>query len=100
MQTGYALLFNYILLPMCDLERSRIRDDPSKAYHFKFDKFSNIYGTQLVICGTYGHNLVKIFLDDFVWWYGVAQHDGVQGVLYGYLYHMWENGAYHGCLIE
>ena len=43
-QAGYTLLFNEIILHMCDLGRSGIRGDPRKSYYFEVDKFLNIYG--------------------------------------------------------
>ena len=79
-QTRYALLFNQLLLLMCEVGRSEIRGDPRKSYYCEVEKFSNIYGIQLVIGGTYGHKFVNRFLDKLVWWDGVVQNDVVWGI--------------------
>ena len=51
---------------MCYVERSDIKSGPGKSYYCEVEKFSNIYGIQLVIGGTYGHKFVNISLNKLV----------------------------------
>ena len=85
-QTGDDLLFHQLLLPMCDVEMSGVRGDPRKAYYYKVDKFSKIYGMQLGLGGTYGYKFVNIYMDELIRWYGLVQHDSVcGGFIWGYI---------------
>ena len=76
-QVGDNFLFHQLLLTRCDVAMSGIRGDTSNAYYYKVDKFSNIYGMQLGLGGSYGYKFVNIYMDDLIQWYGLVQHDGV-----------------------
>ena len=76
-QAGDDFLFNQLLSPMCDVAISGIRGDPRKAYYYKVEKFSNIYGMQLGLGGAYGYKFLNIYMDELIRLYGLVQHDGV-----------------------
>lgn len=75
-----ALFFYQLLLPICDVKQSGIRDDPRKSFYFDASKFSNLYAIlDLNLGNGYGHHYRNTDPAELLRWDGVTVMDGVRG---------------------
>eukprot|EP00957_Ditylum_brightwellii_P085001 6463230-Ditylum_brightwellii.AAC.1 len=74
-----ALWFYQLLLPMCDVLKSGIREDPCKSYYSKEEKYTNIYAAQLGLGGTYSKKSKHIKIEELMGWDRIILYNGVRG---------------------
>jgi hypothetical protein len=83
---GDALFFYQLVMPMCDVSKSGIKDDPRSNYYVSRETFSNIYAAQLGAYGSYGHAFDPTTTVDHVRWDGTIIRDAVLGGCKGAFY--------------
>eukprot|EP00957_Ditylum_brightwellii_P045380 3439898-Ditylum_brightwellii.AAC.1 len=69
-----ALWFDQLLLLMCAVSKSGIRNDPCKTYYSKVEKYSNIYAAQFGLGRSYSKKFDPIKIDKLVQWDGIILH--------------------------
>ena len=87
------LFFYQLVLPICDTERSGIKDDVILPYYSQVEKWSNLYAYQLGLGGSYGHEYKNISVKEIVRHDGCIIRDGVRGGSSGAIYLRWQIGA-------
>jgi len=87
------LFFYQLVLPICDTERSGIKDDVRLPYYSQVEKWSNLYAYQLGLGGSYGHEYKNISVKEIVRHDGCIIRDGVRGGSSGAIYRRWQIGA-------
>ena len=84
------LLFYQIILPIRDVNDSRIDDDPRHNNFSDAENFSACYAFVIGLLGFYGHNFKVPKIDELVKFDGLVIRDGVRKRSYGALYHSWK----------
>ena len=75
-----ALWFWQALLPIHDIKRTGIENDPRIPFYHKVEKWSNSYASnELDIGNGYGHSFKNVTIDEMVKWDGVVVMDGALG---------------------
>ena len=75
-----ALWFWQALLPIHDIKRTGIENDPRMPFYHKVAKWSNSYASnELDIGNGYGHSFKNVTIDEMVKWDGVVVMDGALG---------------------
>lgn len=85
-QSADALFFYQLLLPICDIKRSGIDDDPRTSYYSQVANFTNGYAGQIGLQSGYGHHFKSTNPPELIHFDGVLFHDGVLGGSNGAIY--------------
>lgn len=86
------LFFYQLLLPVCKIEKSGIKDDPRQSYYSKVMTWSHKYALELGLTGSYGHKFREIMIPELLRFDGVLIRDGVlNGSTDGALYRRWDS---------
>ena len=78
--------FNQSLLPICDIEKSDVEDDPRILYYSEIEGLSNLYTYQIGLGGSYCHSYCNVTAKEMWRHNGVVVRDGVRGGSDGALY--------------
>lgn len=81
-----ALFFYQLILPICDVKRSGIDNDPRTSYYSKVANFTNGYAGQQGLQSGYGHHFKSTNPPELIHFDGVLFHDGVLGGSNGAIY--------------
>ena len=84
------LLFYQIILPIRDVNDSRIDDDPRHNNFSDAENFSACYAFGIGLLGSYGHDFKVPKIGELVKFDGVVIRDGVIGGSNGELYCRWQ----------
>ena len=93
MERKDCLFFYQLILPMCNVSKSGIEDDPRQSYYSMVENWSNIYALDIELGGSYGHEFNNVMIKELVNFDGVLVKDGVRGGSNGALYRRWQTGS-------
>ena len=92
MDTKDFLFFYQLLLPICDISKSGIANDPRLSYYSNVEEWSNMYACKLGLGGTYGHAFKNLTARELMVHDGCIVRDGVRGGN-GAIHRRWMNCA-------
>ena len=73
MESGDALFFYQLMVPMCDPSKSGVHRDPRMSFYDDVAKHTNIYAINNKNCGgTYGHKFRNTTAEELVNWDGIV----------------------------
>ena len=86
------LFLNQLIFTLYDKNHTYVHGDERMTYYSNSKEFSNLYGFQLGIGGSYGNNLKNIKFPEIVHHYACIVNDGVHGGSGGSIYRRWVTG--------
>ena len=86
MKTNDFLFFYQLILPICNTQRSGIRNDGRLSYYSKVEEWSNLYACQIGLGGSYGHEFKNVTLKEILQHDGCIIRDGLRGGSSGAIY--------------
>ena len=88
-----ALFFYQLVLPLGDVQRSNIPNDPRMSYYSEVQRFTNIYMAESGINTEYGHNVRVPSIAEHVRFDGVLFRGGLTAQGDGALYRFWKGNG-------
>lgn len=88
-----ALFFLQLILPICDVLKSGIIDDPRLNYYYDVERFTNIAKFNSGMGASYGHTWKQVTNQEMVIFDGVLVRDGVLGGSQGAIHRRWDKGS-------
>jgi hypothetical protein len=88
-----ALFFYQLILPICNMKFSGIKDDPRISYYYDIECHTNANKFASGMGGSYGHTWNPTNSKELTNFDGILVRDGVLGGSQGALYRRWERNG-------
>ncbi len=85
-----ALFFLQLILPICKVSMSGVRDDPRKSYYHDVECFTNVSKYSSGMGASYGHTWTQVTAKELLVFDGILVRDGVLGGSQGAIYRRWD----------
>ena len=88
-----ALFFLQLILPICNVAMSGVKNDPRRSYYNHVECFTNVSKASSGMGASYGHTWTQVTAKELVVFDGILVRDGVLGGSQGALYRRWDKDS-------